>query len=130
MTVEIVSLAILTLFFLWAWLPASLAKRFTYGRAYLLSNRDQKDLMPLPPWAERSERAYENLKNYFPAFVVAILVLNHSGTTDLSIQIAAVLYVVSRLAHYTFYTAGIVPGRALAWMVGIFANSYLLLRIL
>ena len=57
MTVEIACLAILTLFFCWAWLPASLSKRSTYGRAFLISNRDQKDLPPLPDWAERSNRS-------------------------------------------------------------------------
>jgi uncharacterized MAPEG superfamily protein len=129
MKVELFSLVVMTLFFLWAWLPGSIAKRRSYGRAYLLSNRDAKDLDPLPAWGDRTNRAYENLKNYYPAFAVAILALCLVGRSDLPIQIAAVSYVVSRVFHFTFYTAGIVWGRAAAWIIGIVANTYLLIRV-
>jgi uncharacterized MAPEG superfamily protein len=126
MPIELYALLIMTLFFLMAWLPASAAKRRAYGRAYLLSNRDQTDLPPLPPWGDRANRAYENLKSYFPAFVV--LVLGREGRSDGAIGIAAGLYVAGRIAHFVLYTAGAVSGRALGWFVALVANLYLLVR--
>jgi uncharacterized MAPEG superfamily protein len=125
-----ISLISMTFFFLLAWLPTSLAKRQTYGRAYLLSNRDQTQLPPLPEWGERSLRAYENLKCYFPAYAVAVILLIFEGKSDTGITIAAIAYLVARLLHFIFYTSGIVSGRATAWFVGLVSNLYLLARAL
>ncbi len=126
MTIELYCLVILTIFFFLAWLPASVAKRVTYGRSYLLSNRDATDLAPMPAWGDRAHRAYENLKSYFPGFVVAVLVLVHLGVSTTGTQTAAVIFTVSRFGHFLFYSIGNVPARAWAWGIALVANLYLL----
>jgi len=130
MTIELYCLVVLTIFFCIAWLPASLAKRKTYGRSYLLSNRDTKDLPALPDWAERSHRAYENLKCYFPGFIVAILVLAHLQVSTPGTQVAAIVFTASRLGHFAAYTMGHVLLRALFWGIALVANLFLLITAL
>lgn len=131
MQAEYQALALMTLFFVLAWLPASLGKFKTLGARWALSNRNkpivEKDL---PPWAARADRAYNNLKDYFPAFVVAVLLLGTLGKFDEGTKWAASVYVVARLTHFASYTAGNVPVRGLSFLTGLFANIYLLIKIL
>lgn len=115
-----------TAFFLVAWAPTSFAKKKTYGVKYLLSNRDPETRPELPLWAQRAERAYENLKSYFPGFVVAVLLLIFQGKSSTEIQVAAWIYFAARLAHFTLYTLGNPAGRAAAWATAMLANLYLL----
>lgn len=122
------SLLILTAFFFVAWLPASLGKARSLGRKYLLSNRDETDLSKLPLWAQRSNRAYENLKNYYPIFAVTILILMMQGQSDETTRAAAATFVGARFLHFAFYTLGSPVGRAGAWTISMLANAYLLCR--
>jgi uncharacterized MAPEG superfamily protein len=128
MTIELVCLVGMSGFFLVAWLPLSMAKTKAWGMDYVFSNRDEKGLPPLPAWGESAGRAYENLKSNLPAFATAVLVLSVLGRSDTGTQNAAVLYVVARLAHFLFYTAGYVMPRILAWTTGLLANLYLFVR--
>ncbi len=89
---------------------------------------NQTDLPPLPAWGDRAYRAYENLKGYFPAFAITVLVLNHENRSDTAIGIAAAAYVVGRVLHFAMYTAGLVTGRAIGWILALVANVYLLAR--
>lgn len=100
----------------------------TWGFGYLNSNRDETNLKSLPKWGERSHRAYENLKSYFPAFAVAILILAVQGKSDSGIAWAALSYVAARVVHFIAYLVGVVAPRSLAWTVGMIANGYLLIR--
>ena len=129
MSTEYYSLAIMTLFFLFAWTPVSLGKVKGYGFKYLASNRSYTPKTELPAWAARCDRAYNNLKDYFPAFVVAILLLGTLNKFDNSTATAAIIYTVVRILHYVSYGVGFVPGRALFFFTGLFANTYLLLKI-
>jgi len=121
-------LLILTAFFGIAWLPGSMAKRRAYGWGWMLSNRDDKTLPPLPLWGERANRAYENLKNYFPVFAVPVLILIQRGESDTAIRWACAGYVLCRLAHFAMYSAGSVVGRATAWVISMALNGYLIVR--
>lgn len=122
-------LILMTIFFLLAWFPGSKAKASTWGMDYVISNRDETGLPPLPAWGQRANRAYENLKSNFPAFAIAILALEMAGKHDRGIEIAAGIYVVSRLVHFVVYIAGMVMTRSTSWAVGLLANLYLLVRV-
>lgn len=123
-------LAILTLFFLFAWVPVSVGKMRAFGGKWLASNRTPIPGKELEPWAQRCERAYNNLKDYFPAFVVAVVILGLSGKFDESTRVACLVYLIGRLGHYVAYGMGIVPLRFVFFSGGLVANTYLLIKIL
>jgi uncharacterized MAPEG superfamily protein len=130
MQFEYQMLTIMTIFFTLAWLPSSVGKFFSYGGKWVMGNRAPIQGKELLPWAGRVERAYTNLKDYFPAFVVAILVLGLMGKFDEGTKIAAGTFVAARLAHFIVYAFGISLLRALTFFAGLGANLYLLFKIL
>jgi uncharacterized MAPEG superfamily protein len=130
MAFEYQMLAFMTLFFLLAFLPASMAKREAFGMKWLASNRDQIPSGELPDWGKRAERAYNNLKDYFPGFVVAILLLGQLNKFDQSTAIAAGIYAFARVMHLISYIAGNFPLRFIGYAMGMAANFYLLVKVL
>jgi uncharacterized MAPEG superfamily protein len=130
MPFEYQMLGLMTLFFLFAWLPSSVGKMRAFGVAWLNSNRDPVTGRELNPWATRADRAHNNLKDNFPGFAVAIILLGTTGRFDEGTSIAAALYVFVRLAHFVSYTIGLVTPRALFYLVGLGANIYLLCKML
>lgn len=130
MPFEIQMLIVMTCFFLIAWLPASAAKKEAFGVKWLASNRESVDGVKLPEWGNRAERAYSNLKDYFPGFVVAILLLAQFQKFDSTTAIAAGIYVVARMIHLISYVAGNFPIRFCAYVTGMIANFFLLVKVL
>lgn len=95
---EYQALTLLTLFFILAWAPASFGKVKSLGKRWALSNRSKPiSETDIPAWAWRADRAYNNLKDYFPAFVVAILLLGTLGKFDDTTKWAATIFVIARL---------------------------------
>jgi uncharacterized MAPEG superfamily protein len=128
MQIEFISLLSMTIFFLFAWFPVSVGKINTFGKKWAASNRDPLPGKELSGWAARCERAHNNLKDNFPGFIVAILLLGLTEQFDRGTEIASVVYVISRLAHYFSYGIGHVLGRALFYFIGLGSNIYLLLK--
>ena len=129
MAFEYKSLAFMTIFFIIAWVPVSFGKWRTFGLGWIGSNRVPVHGKELEPWAARCERAYNNLKDYFPGFIVTILILGINNRFDEGTKLAAGIYVAARLGHYLVYGLGIVSLRAVLFSIGFFANVYLLLKI-
>lgn len=129
MNFEYQMLGVMTLIFIVAWLPASAAKFKTYGFRWLAGNRTKLPDQPLPAWGNRVERAHINLKDNFPAFVVAILILGINQKFDECTKWAAIIYVGARLTHFIAYGFGIPSARSLGFFVGLGANIYLLAKI-
>lgn len=129
MSFEYQALGLMTVFFLFAWFPVSIGKWKTFGWKWLASNRTPVQGKELLPWAARCDRAYNNLKDYFPAFIVAVLVLGVNGKFDESTKWATALFVAARICHYISYGLGSVRFRASFFFVGLFANLYLLIKI-
>ena len=127
---EYQTLAIFTIFFLFAWVPVSIGKWQTFGTGWVKSNREPVAGKELPAWAARCERAYNNLKDYFPGFIVAILILGSMNKFDTGTKIAASVYVLARFGHYIVYGLGFVSMRAVFFSTGLFANVYLLIKII
>jgi uncharacterized MAPEG superfamily protein len=122
-------LAIATLLFMFAWLPVSIGKSRSFGLKWLASNRAPAKDKELEGWASRCERAYANLKDYFPAFIVAILLLGQLNKFDETTKWAAILFVVARVTHYTAYGFGNFSMRFLSYILAMAANLYLLLKV-
>lgn len=126
MAFELQMLALMTLFFMLAWLPASVSKYQTYGLGWLLSNRSTAGLPPLPEWGQRAERAHANLVANYPGFAVAVLLLAVTGGFTQGTRVAVALFVAARLLHMMFYIRGEVWPRAICWVLGLSATMYLL----
>lgn len=128
MPFEYSMLALMTLFFLFAWLPGSMGKLRSYGMRWVASNREPVKDKELLPWAGRVDRAFNNLKDNYPGFAVVIILLGTTGRFDESTSIAAALYVLMRLCHFAFYWYGSVNGRALSYLIALGANVFLLIK--
>ncbi|HVC38037.1 MAG TPA: MAPEG family protein [Gammaproteobacteria bacterium] len=130
MSYEMTILALLTLFYMFSWLPVLLAKYQAYGGRWLLSNRSTEGLPPLPELGQRAVRAHENLKESYPAFAVAILLLAFSGGFTQYTAMAALVFLLARLVHMPAYIIGIPWLRTSSWAVGFVAMVYLLIMAL
>lgn len=129
MAIEYTYLTIMTLIFFLAWVPVSVGKFQAFGGRWLASNRKPLPGKELLPWAARCERAHNNLKDYFPAYVVAILVLGAHGKFDPGTSYAALIFLVARVGHYISYGIGNVPARFVFFTSSLVANAYLLIKI-
>ena len=129
MPLEYKMLVLMTFFYLFAFVPLSIAKGQTFGIKWLASNRDQIPC-ELPAWGGRAERAYNNLKDYFPGFIVAILLLGMLNKFDQATSQAAVAYVLGRVGHYISYILGNFPARFVTYCVAMASNVFLLVKIL
>lgn len=130
MPFEYKMLTLMTLLFLFAWLPSSIAKLKSFGPKWLLSNRDPLAGKELLPWGARAERALGNLKDNFPGFVVAIILLGLTNHFDHLTAWASGLYVAGRICHFLFYVIGNVQLRFLSFIVSLSCNVYLLIKVL
>ncbi len=130
MNSEYYALITMTLLFLFAWIPSSVAKFQSFGGKWLASNRTPIPGKELSRWGQRVERAHNNLKDNFPGFVVAILLLGLRNQFSDATSVAAWTYVGARLIHFASYGIGHVNTRFLSYVVGLGANLYLLAKIL
>lgn len=127
MAVELQMLGWVTVLMMLAYLPGSMAKKQAYGMGWMTSNRDTEGLPPITGWGARALRAHENLKENFPMFAVAVLLVVLAGKAGTSsTEMAAVTFLVARLVHISVYIAGWFWPRTLAWLVGWVATGYLL----
>ncbi len=129
MAFEYQMLSLMTIFFIFAWLPASVAKYQAFGPKWLASNRTPIANKELPAWGQRAERAHNNLKDYFPGFIVAIIVLGALNKFDSITYWCSMIFVLSRVIHLFSYVAGNVTLRALSFTTGILSNLILLIKI-
>lgn len=127
MTTDYICLAIIGVFSILAFLPASLGKVSVLGMGWAGSNRDRPITKELPLWASRAERAHNNLKDNLPAFIIAVLLLGITNHLSHATAIACVVYVIARFAHFAVYMGGLAMPRSLAFFVGVLANLFLYL---
>lgn len=127
MPFELYMLAAATLLFLLAFIPGSFYQANAYGRMrWLISNRDPTNKPPLSGAAARAQRAHVNLKENFPAFVAAILILLYSGHTGLGTAIASAVFVGARILYIGAYIGGLPPLRTLLWTLAWASTIYIL----
>ena len=120
----------MSILFLLAFFPVSVGKAQSFGWKWLGSNRKPIPGKELPEWAARCDRAHNNLKDNFPGFIAAVLLLGLTAKFDHSTAILCWLYVGARVMHYASYGLGIVPLRALFYFTGLFSNLYLLIKVI
>jgi uncharacterized MAPEG superfamily protein len=98
------------------------------GPKWNAGNRDAAP--PFPAWIDRTSRALANHKENFPLFLTAVVVVHLAGRADRTSAIAAVVFVLARLAHGVIYIAGVTGLRSAAFVVGTVASLVVLSRLL
>ena len=127
MPFELYMLAAATFLVLLAFVPGSFYKMQAYGgMPWLASNRELEKKPPLTGAAARADRAHANLKENFPAFVAAILILIYSGHSSTGTAVASAVFVVARILYIPAYIGGIPPLRTLMWSLGWASTLYIL----
>ncbi len=127
MAIEIICLVVMSLFFIVAWLPASYGKLKTFGPKWVSSNRTPIPNKNLEGWAARSDRAHQNLKEFFPALIAAVIILGLTNKFSHATSVVSIIYVTARIAHFISYTLGNVIARAIFFFAGLLSNIFLLI---
>lgn len=121
MSGELFVLCLAGILYLFAWLPSSLAKAKSFGPKWLASNREASGA-ELVAWGGRCERAYQNLKDNFPGFIIAVLAIELTSTHGTLSLVLCWVYLVCRIGHFMSYGIGLVYPRAILWIGGLAAN--------
>ncbi|MGH8279312.1 MAG: MAPEG family protein [Gammaproteobacteria bacterium] len=126
MSPEMTVLALVTLFYLFAWVPPLIAKSRVYGTRWLFGEHSVLSRGPLPEAVERMVLAHDNFRESYPPFAVAVLLLAFSGGFTRLTAFAAWVYLVARLVHMPAASFGLPLLRGLVWLLGLAATLYLL----
>ncbi|HKS94441.1 MAG TPA: MAPEG family protein [Gammaproteobacteria bacterium] len=130
MSPEMTVLAVVTLFYLFSWLPPLIAQSQTYRIPWLAGNRGDEDQPPLLPAAERALRAHDNLRESYPPFAIAVLLLAFTGGFTQYTAWASLAFLAARLVHMPAAILGASWLRSFSWLVGLAATLYLLIMAL
>ncbi|MFT5683023.1 MAG: putative MAPEG superfamily protein [Myxococcota bacterium] len=80
-------------------------------------NRDGS--VDIPTWAQRMDRAAQNMKENLPMFAALVLIAHVSGEADATSALGAQIFVGARIAHGIIYPVGIPVVRTLVWSVSV-----------
>lgn len=113
----------------YGWVYVAKFGRSEDGRRQRYDNRSpriqQAQLQGLPAralWAQNN--AFES----HPAFLAAVLAAIQTGVPAEQVNVAAVVYVVSRVLHGIFYLANRASARSTVWALGVVVVAGLLLQ--
>jgi uncharacterized MAPEG superfamily protein len=87
------------------------------GIAWAVGNHDTQP--ELPEWVNRARRAQANLAENLLPFACLILVAHQSGNVGYWSALGAQIFLVSRIAFWFLYLAGIKVLRTLAYLCGV-----------
>ena len=92
--------------------------------------RDGDNNAPQGKVSGRAQRALDNFKETFPAFVGLALGLSIAGRAGGIGETGAWVWFGARIAYYPLYLFGILYVRSLAWLVSIAGLIMMLIRLL
>lgn len=98
------------------WLPYIAAHVLNVGLIPALTYA--ADDTPPPKWAARAKRAHYNAIENLVPFAVVVIVADMIGAANEATAVAAVTYLVARIAHYFLYMANVPFGRTITFTVG------------
>lgn len=88
------------------------------------------DNAPKGVMAGRAQRALDNFKESYPAFLALALALAVTGRTGGIGAIGAMLWFAARIAYHPLYLFGVPYVRSLAWMASMVGLLLMLIRLL
>tara|TARA_B100001013_G_C24499486_1_gene398592 strand:- start:21 stop:395 length:375 start_codon:yes stop_codon:yes gene_type:complete len=104
-------------------MPIILAGIAKKGSETPINNNDPRNhISHLKNRAKYAYGAEQNCYESFPPFAIAVVVAHLIGGTQLTIDILAGLYIVSRLLYIVFYLQGKGTLRSVTFMVGFIAT--------
>ncbi len=130
MTPELTALALAGLLLLVQFLHVSVLANLELGARYFTGPRDRAPDRELSVRTGRLKRAYENHREWIVPFLVAVAVVELSGSGSGFTAACAWVYVGARLAYVPAYALGWSPGRSAIWAVGFFATLAMLVAAL
>jgi uncharacterized MAPEG superfamily protein len=83
---------------------------------------------PLSPRAGRAQRALDNYKETWPAFIALALGLAVTGSTGGLGAIGAVIWFCARIVYLPLYIAGVPRWRSVVWLVSMLGLFLMLIR--
>ncbi len=98
------------------------------GLEYGLGNRD--GIETLPPYAQRAQRAHNNMNENLAAFAALVLIAHVSGHANETTALGATIFFFARIAHAAVYILGIKVLRTLVFFVGMAGEILILSQIL
>ena len=128
MTTELEMLAWTAAFTLLLWVPYILEHIGNVSMMEALTYR--ADATPLPDWAARAKKAHYNAIENLAPFAAVVLVAHAAGVSNETTALAAVIYLVARIAHYFLYVAAVPFGRTLTFSVGWLATLAIAWQVL
>ncbi len=103
----------------WALIFAAATPRmFKNGIPWSLGNRDAATVA-VPAWADRAQRACNNMQENLILLVVLVLVAHAANRASERTVLGAEIFFGARIAHAVVYIAGIPVVRTLAWATGV-----------
>ena len=99
------------------------------GAAYNAGPRDDGQ-PPLGRYPGRAQRALENFKETYPAFVALTLALAVAGKTGGNGALGAWLWFGARVVYLPLYVLGVPWLRTLAWAASLLGLILMLMRLL
>jgi uncharacterized MAPEG superfamily protein len=106
---------------------ASMAMNKDVGLPYNLSSRDLPPAAPISTMAGRLVRAFNNFRETFGFFAVAVLLVAILNKHDQTSALGAQLYFWARLVYVPIYAFGIQVVRTIVWAVSIVGMVMVLL---
>ena len=88
------------------------------------------DQHPTGALAGRAQRALDNFKESYPAFIALALALAVSGRTGGLGATGALLWFVARIVYHPLYLFGVPYIRSLVWVASMFGLLLMLIRLL
>ena len=88
------------------------------------------DQHPTGALAGRAQRALDNFKETYPAFIALALALAVSGRTGGLGATGALLWFVARIVYHPLYLVGVPYVRSLVWIASMVGLLLMLIRLL
>ncbi len=90
----------------------------TNGFAWGMGNRNAASVT-MPPWAQRTQRASDNLHENLILFAILVLVVHVAGKANDISAMGAEVFFGARLLHAALYIAGVPVLRTIVWAISI-----------
>jgi uncharacterized MAPEG superfamily protein len=130
MSSEILALALAGVLLLAQFLHIAVLANLELGTRYFAGPRDRAPDRELSVRTARLKRAYENHREWIVPFLIAVAVVQMSGSGSGFTAACAWIYVAARLAYVPAYALGWSPWRSAIWAVGLFATLAMLVAAL
>lgn len=117
LTIELNVLLWSTILYLAHILVAAVGADASNGIAWAVGNRETQP--ELPQWVSRARRAQANLAENLLPFACLVLVAHESGNIGYWSALGAQIFLVSRIAFWFFYLAGVKVFRTVAYLCGV-----------